>query len=469
MKMSALLLFFLWFAVRLPAESLAVFPDTDYTEKRKPHTKEGKSMSTLEYRCPSCGAPLEYEAQSEKLLCTACASRFDLDLLEGGEENAGREGICFERKEETFGAQDAESIRTYVCDSCGAELMTEETTTATQCPYCGSPTILPEKIEGGVKPERVVPFVVTKEQAQKQFEEYFKGKKLLPNVFLNSRNRITEMRRLYVPYWLFDCVACGDVTYNAQKKRTCREGDWEVTYTEHYIVRRAGAMEFENIPVDGSEKLDNRITESLEPYDLSAAVDFAPAVLAGAMADRADVDGEACQTRARERVESSMEQALRSTVSGYSAVSVRSRRFFSQSGRVTPVLLPVWLITTEKEGKTYTFAINGQTGKLTCDVPADKGKSFLWGGGVFAFVFALACAALYMAGMLESGTMLFAAVAALLAGVGVVAALISQLKQAVSASAAGNYVVDQSFRLMTRRDSYLHTTQTRRKIEQKTK
>ncbi|MBR5225805.1 MAG: hypothetical protein IKV90_09120 [Clostridia bacterium] len=423
-------------------------------------------MSTLEYRCPSCGAPLEYEAQSGKLFCTACSSRFDLDLLEGAEENAGQEGIHFDRTGGVFDAQDAEHICSYICQSCGAELMTEETTTATQCPYCGSPTVLPERIEGGVKPERVVPFVVTKEQAQKQFEEYFKGKKLLPNVFLNSRNRITEMRRLYVPYWLFDCTACGDVTYNAQKKHIRREGDWEVTYTEHYLVRRAGSMAFEHIPVDGSEKLDNKITESLEPYDLSAAVEFEPAVLAGAMADRADVDGQACEARARERVESSMEQALRNTVSGYSAVSLRSRRFFSESGRVTPVLLPVWLITTEKEGKTYTFAINGQTGRLTCDVPADTGKSLLWGGGVFALVLLLACAALYASGMLEGMTMLFAAFAALLVSAGVVAALTAQLKRAVSASAAGNYVVNHSFNLMIRRDCHLHTTQTRRRIEQ---
>ena len=275
------------------------------------------------------------------------------------------------------------------------------------------------------------------------------------------------MRKLYVPYWLFDCAACGDVTYNAQKKHTRREGDWEVTYTEHYLVRRAGTMAFEHIPVDGSEKLDNKITESLEPYDLNAAVKFEPAVLAGAMADRADVDSEACEARARERVENSMEQALRNTVSGYNDVTIRSSRFSSESGKVTPVLLPAWLITTEKEGKTYTFAINGQTGKLTCDVPADTKKSLLWGGGVFALVFALACAALYAAGMLEDGTILIAAIAALLAGVGVVAALISQLRQAVSASAAGNYVVDQSFRLMVRRDLYLHTTQTRRQIEKK--
>ena len=424
-------------------------------------------MSTVVYQCPSCGAPLAYHAQSGKLKCSACGNDYELDALEALNESGEQGNIQFEMPSETFDGKEAAQMHAYVCQACGAELMTEETTTATECPYCGSPTILPEKIDGGVKPEMVIPFTVTKEQAQKLFEDYFKGKKLLPNVFLNTRNRITEMRKLYVPYWLFGCTAGGSAVYDAQKRRTCREGDWEVTYTDHYIVTRSGSMTFEHIPVDGSVKMDNQITESLEPYDLSAAVPFAPAVLAGALADHADVDSTDCVERARERVENSMEQALRDTVNGYTSVTTRRKGFHTEEGKVTPVLMPVWLITTEKEGKTYTFAINGQTGKLTCDVPADAKKSWLWFGGVFAGVFALACLALLAMGMIDGFMMLLAAVVAAIAGMITVSMMTSALKQAVSVDSAGNYIVKNSFKLHARHDHYLHTTQTRRRIEQK--
>ena len=429
-------------------------------------TKEGLNMSTIAYQCPCCGAPLEYGAASGKLECKACGNSYELDVLEVMNESSEQGGIRFDMPTETFDAQEAAHMRSYICDGCGAELMTEETTTATQCPYCGSPTILPDQIEGGVKPEKVIPFTITKEQAQRQFEEYFKGKKLLPNVFLSTRNRIAQMRKLYVPYWLFDCRAGGSAVYNAQKKYTRREGEWEVTYTEHYVISRAGVMDFDKIPVDGSVKLDNKITESLEPYDMSAAVDFVPAVLAGALADHADVDSEDCEARARERVENSMEQALRSTVSGYTSVTPRAKRFGVENAKVTPVLMPVWLITTEKDGNTYTFAINGQTGKLICDVPADSKKSLVWGFGVFAGVFALMSVLLAFSGMLADGTMLIAAVMALIAAFGTVGVLTSQLKQAAGVHNAGSYVVQNSFELHTRRDHYLHTTQTRRMIQQ---
>ena len=278
-------------------------------------------------------------------------------------------------------------MHAYVCENCGAELVTDENTTATECAYCGSPAVIPAQIEGGPKPEKVIPFVITKEQATKMFEEYFKGKKLMPNIFLNTRNRIAEIRKLFVPYWLFDCDAYASMTYSAQRTTTTRSGDYIIHRTSHYLVRRAGSLGFDNIPVDGSARMDDKIGESLEPYDLSKAIDFKPAVLAGALADRADVDADFCRKRAVERVENSISQAMRDTVIGYGTVTPRSSNIKSSGGKITPVLMPVWMITTEKvidgQKKTYTFAINGQTGELTCDVPADKKKATGWFFGVF--------------------------------------------------------------------------------------
>ena len=421
-------------------------------------------MSTASYNCPCCGGPLKFSGESGKLECASCGNSYEPEALEMMTPEESGEEISFASSAERFDAGEA-GVQAYLCKNCGAELMTEDTTTAAECPYCGSPTILPDRIEGGVKPEKVVPFKVTKEQAQKQFEEYFKGKRLLPNVFLKGRNRISEMRRLFVPYWLFDCDARADMVYDAQKQRTERKGEWEITRTRHYLVRRRGSMRFENIPVDGSVKLDDRITESLEPYDLSAAIPFQSAVLAGAMADHADADCDTCEKRAVERVERSVEQTMRDTVRDYDTVSERSRRIVTESGRAVPALLPVWLMTTVKEGKTYTFAVNGQTGKLTCDVPADKTKSLLWGGGVFVGVFGVAALILSLMEALGSGSLLISAVAAAIIALAVVGALKGQLKQAAQQSAAGGYIREGSFRLDVNADHFLYESTTKRKIE----
>lgn len=424
-------------------------------------------MSIASYNCPCCGGPLTFSGKSGKLECVSCGNSFEPEALEMLNTAESGEQIVFERPKEGFQAGE-EGVQIYHCKNCGAELMTEDTTTAAECPYCGSPTVLPDRLEGGVKPEKVIPFVVTKEQAQKQFEDYFKGKRLLPNIFLNSRNRIAEMRRLYVPYWLFDCDARADIVYDAQTTTTEQEGEWEVSHTRHYLVRRRGQMSFENIPVDGSVKLDDKITESLEPYDLSAAIPFQSAVLAGAMADHADAESDACEKRAVERVERSVEETLRDTVTGYDEVSERSKRIETEGGRATPALLPVWLMTTVKEGKTYTFAINGQTGKLTCDVPADKAKSLLWGGGVFAGVFGIAALILALLDQMGSGSLLIGAVIAAIIALAVVGGLKSQLRQAAQQSAAAGYIREGSFRLDVNFDHFLYESTTRRKIEDDT-
>jgi DNA-directed RNA polymerase subunit RPC12/RpoP len=355
-------------------------------------------MSTLTYQCPSCAAPLNYSGAKGQLACQSCGNSFDPeDIAALGDAGQSSE-IEFALPTERFDAQDSQGIKGFTCRNCGAELMTDDTTTATQCGYCGSPAVLPGQIEGSTKPEKVVPFRISKEQAAAFFDQYFHGKKLLPNVFLNTRNRIDDMRKLYVPYWLFDCDASADIWFDAQKTRVSREGDWEVRRTRHYLVRRSGSLGFDGIPVDGSAKLDDKIGESLEPYDVGEAVPFQPAVLAGAMADRADVDAEQCQARAIERVERSIEKELTDTVQGYSSVSVRRKNIRASGGRITPVLMPVWLMTTQKrekgETRTYTFAVNGQTGELTCDVPCDKGKAALWFLALFAGVFAVGYGAL---------------------------------------------------------------------------
>lgn len=302
-------------------------------------------MSTASYNCPCCGGPLEFGGSSGKLECAACGNAFEMEALEALHSSENGEQISFERPKEGFRAAE-EGVQAYVCKNCGAELMTESTTTATECPYCSSPTILPDRLEGSVKPEKVIPFSVTQQQAREAFESYFKGKRLLPNVFLNSRNRIAEMRRLYVPYWLFDCYAHADMVYDAQKVHTEQKGEWEITRTRHYLVRRRGGMRFENIPVDGSVRLDDRITESLEPYDLSAAIPFQSAVLVGAMADHADVDCDSCERRAVERVEHSVDEVMRDTLKELLIVPItKAELYFSKAAIVMLVSISQCVFT----------------------------------------------------------------------------------------------------------------------------
>ena len=42
------------------------------------------------------------------------------------------------------------------------------------------------------------------------------------------------------------------------------------------------------------------------------------------------------------------------------------------NGTCKYALYPVWLLTSKWNGKDYTFAMNGQTGKMTGNIPTDN-------------------------------------------------------------------------------------------------
>ena len=116
-------------------------------------------MATVAYKCPNCASALTYDGASGKMICEACDSQFDVQAIEAMYAQEDNMGVDFNLPTESYSEQDTAQMKAYKCNSCGAELITEGTTTATECPYCGSPTILPDRIDGGIRPEMIIPFV----------------------------------------------------------------------------------------------------------------------------------------------------------------------------------------------------------------------------------------------------------------------------------------------------------------------
>ena len=150
------------------------------------------------------------------------------------------------------------------------------------------------------------------------------------------------------------------------------------------------------MPVDGSTKMEDLLMESIEPYDFTGAVDFQTAYLAGFLADKYDVDSEQSIERANERIKKSTENAFASTVQGYSTVIPESTSIRLQNGKAKYALYPVWLLNTTWNGKRYTFAMNGQTGKFVGDLPLDKGAYTKWLFGLTSLIGAAVFAVSYL-------------------------------------------------------------------------
>ena len=325
------------------------------------------------YQCPACTAPLRFDGESGKLQCDFCGSAYEVSEIEtlyAEKDKAAAEAS--EKAVETDSWNADENLRAYQCPTCGAELITEKTTAATACPYCGNPSVVPGQLSGDLKPEFVLPFKIEKEAVvQALHKHYGKRNFYLPRLF-RSENHIEKVQGVYVPFWLFDATVSGEGTYEGQDSVTRREGDYEVTRTMHYNVERAGSAECNRIPVDGSKKMPDDYMDSIEPFDYTQLRPFSTAYLPGFLADRYDVSAEESTPRMQARCENSLDDLLRRDVDH--SVVVR-KRFSSRVEKKEAhyALLPVWMLTTKWRDKTYLFAMNGQTGKFVGELPTDNG------------------------------------------------------------------------------------------------
>ena len=152
---------------------------------------------------------------------------------------------------------------------------------------------------------------------------------------------------------------------------------------------RSGSLAFEKIPVDGSSKMDDAYMDAIEPFNYAELIDFDAAYLSGYMADRYDVTLEQNTPRINSRIEATTLDTFRQTVSGYTGVTPDSKNIGIYNGKAKYALLPVWILNTKYQDKTYTFAMNGQTGKLVGSLPVDKKKYWGYMAGIAAGLFAI--------------------------------------------------------------------------------
>lgn len=342
------------------------------------------------FQCPACTGPLQYSEKTGKLQCEYCDSSFTTEEMDAlyreKERKTEKQPVPPEENWDTSGlqadwGQEAETLRAYNCPSCGAELICEETTAATHCPYCGNPSIVPGRLEGILRPEYVIPFEISKEQALEKLKAHFRKKPFLPSPFLD-KHQLEKTQGVYVPFWLFDGQVSGSCTYHATRTHVSRHGNEEVTTTNHYMVHRGGQLSFEKVPVDGSKKMSDAHMDAIEPYDYSRMKSFSVSYLPGFLADRYDVSAEDSRSRADSRCENSFDAALQATIMGYQTCVRHQKDVHLQRGKVHYALLPVWLMHVKWEGKDYLFAVNGQTGKLAGDLPVCKKKVAAWFGAV---------------------------------------------------------------------------------------
>lgn len=324
---------------------------------------------TVAYQCPCCGAGLAFDPEKQKFACEFCLSEFD----EGELEAAGAGEAAAKQAEAD--ADYCGHMNVYACPNCGAEVVVDEDSAADFCYYCHNPIVLSGRLAGQMRPHKVVPFRITREEAEETFLAWCRKKWFLPKDFTSSEHA-AKIRGVYYPFWVTDADANTSIRAEAVNRRSWRMGDYIYTETKRYDIERAGNIHFEDIVTCALSDADKHMLEGILPYPSEDLTDFSMPYLSGFMAKKRDIERDTLTPEVRSRMTAYTKTLLSGTVNGsYDSLNVESTQVNITASHWEYALLPIWILTyTDKHGKVYTFAINGSTGKIYGELPVSYPK-----------------------------------------------------------------------------------------------
>lgn len=331
------------------------------------------------YNCKNCGAELFWDTEVGALKCQYCDFVFQPSDFEDKTINADSTvDSTINTEYSNYADSITEGMVIYKCANCGAEVVTSETTMTTTCAYCGRAISLTNKTAGEFRPDKVLPFKINKEKAIEIYKNYIKSSILAPKLF-SEKQTIQKIQGLYVPFFLHSAKLDANGIIEAENIRVSRVGDDRIEHHSVYKIDMDISGTYENIPTDASKKLENKLMDHLEPFNLNVLTDFNPAFMAGYFAEQPDEKAEETMDRATNRMESAVKDKMKESAGKYDKKSISSYYETLSNKSSQYAMLPVWLLNVEYKNKMYTFAINGDTGKSVGKLPISSLKMLTYG------------------------------------------------------------------------------------------
>lgn len=317
-------------------------------------------------RCCHCGGALTYDIALGKMKCKYCDSVFEIaDIKIAASEKDMMENNIF------------------VCTACAAKLAVNDVESATYCAYCGQPTIVFERVSKMLKPDKILPFTITKDEAIKLIRKRFRSGIFIPKGFKNFK--IERISGIYVPFWIYDINYCDNQTIRVNKGK------------KNYDHKVKAKVKFKGLTIDASSNLCNISSQKLEPFDLKELVKFDEPYLSGFYADcyhQTDAD---LSQKAFERCKKLFDRETTNSIAGFGTIIKSDPKW--KIVKNSYAFLPAWFLTMRYKNKSYTMIVNGQTGKVIGAVPWVTRKvlgMFLVLTGVFTTFIPRLCTQLFL-------------------------------------------------------------------------
>ena len=362
-------------------------------------------------KCPKCGATdIETNTKTGKLRCNFCRTEFEPELAPEDQDISTLEGTTM-----GSGAADideaAESMVTVKCESCGAEVVIDtKTTTQARCHWCRNTLSINNIIPNGAVPDVILPFSVTKSDAQREIEDFVKQRKFFAHPKFTREFTTENICGVYLPYMLVDVNAHMHLRGEGQIETNRYEvGTGDDRHTEYdadsYAIERDFDIFIDDLSIESSsDKLDytaqdktTNIINAIMPFDTENSVKFNANYMKGYTSEKRDSNIDFLREAVFAQSSDVARLAAKETVEEYDrGVRWEDEDYKVKGDSWKAAYLPVWLYSymEKKNGKNllHYVAVNARTKETMGSVPINFTKLFFVSvlveilGGLAAFV-----------------------------------------------------------------------------------
>jgi len=363
-------------------------------------------MPQDEYRwpCEQCGAQLRFAPGQTRLVCDHCGHVQEIPAEAPRSRARALQELDLARGlRDDLSSGDMVEVRTTSCPNCGAKVEITGAVHATSCPFCDTPVVLDTGSERHIKPQALVPFVLTEAEARKEMIRWLGSLWFAPGTLLEYARKGRALNGVYVPFWTFDADTSsrysgerGEYYYETRTVQVRVNGKMEtrqeqVRKTRWYSTSGRVARDFDDVLIMASRSLPERLGDELTPWDLGTLTPYNPEFLAGFQAEGYTVSLADGDSEAKDRMTDVIRQDVRRDIGGdeqriHSVDTDWSDETFKH------ILLPIWMAAYKYNGKSYRFLVNGQTGEVQGERPWSVWKI----ASLVILIAALALGALYL-------------------------------------------------------------------------
>ncbi len=331
--------------------------------------EESKQKSNVSIvKCPNCGADMTYEPSLGALHCEYCDTSIKPEKTVGG---FSRDFFTEREEGEVEGGASL-----YRCPNCGGEAEIDNFDSTVECPFCGATNIVRTESLRGLKPDTILPFAVSRDEAFACGKKWIKKRLYAPRK-LKKNFTAEHFKGVYTPSFVFGTST--QSYYEAKLGenytvtiRTSKGVRTEVR-TRWFFVSGTFSKAYRDVVVEASSALDQQQMNKILPFDLDNKEQYKKEYLAGFAAERYSASLDDSFETAKELIAPDIRQCILSQYR-YDVVGYLNVNTDYADTRFNYTLLPVWLCGYKYREKLYRFIVNGRTGRSTGKSPVSVMK-----------------------------------------------------------------------------------------------